>query len=200
MELLLWQNLMFLLPLLFAVLYLLVLATGGDGDGAHHGGHDHGGHDVAHHDSEGDLSKALALIGIGRVPLSLFLVTVLTIWGGSGLITNQVVGIDLWLISAGVAGLMSLFLTGFISSGLGRLIQTQSYAVGRETLVKQKARSSVLITAEVGEVRLTDTSGTLRHLPARVSPGSDDIPADTEVVLKSYDGATGVFIVQRTAR
>ena len=206
MELLVWQNLMFLLPLLLAVLYLLVLATGGDGHGHHDaGGHDatghgHDGHHDAHHESESDLSKVLGLIGIGRVPLSLVLVTMLVTWGGAGLITNQIVGTNMWFVSAGIAALAALLCTGVISNGAGRLLQTRSYGVAREALVKQKARTTVPITAECGEARLTDSTGTLRDLAVRVGPGLAQIPADTEVVLESYDRERGVFIVQRVSR
>jgi membrane protein implicated in regulation of membrane protease activity len=203
MDLLQWQNLMFLLPLLLAVLYLLVLGLGGDGhgghDAAHHDAglhHDTGGeHDVGHH-AESGIAKALTALGVGRIPLSLFIVILLILWGGVGLMCSQLFGLNRWLDSAGIAGLAAFFGTPFVANFVGRFITTRSYHVRREGLVGRRGQTTYTTTESAGEVRLLDQSGSLRDVSARVRPGSAEIASGVEVQLESYDGEREVFFVR----
>ena len=117
MDLLQWWNLVFLLPAVAALLYLLLLALGAlpaEGDhgdihlepgdahfepGLHveiHGTHfEIHPHDVIddiphgeHHDTD-PFRGALSLIGVGRIPLSLVLMSFLFLWGFFGWAANQ---------------------------------------------------------------------------------------------------------------
>src|SRR5687767_13728649 len=92
MEALQWWNLIFLLPAVGALIYLLVLALGAipleghDVDVGHH--LDAGHHDVEHGDGD-PFHGALSLIGVGRLPLSLVLMSFAFLWGFFGWLGNR---------------------------------------------------------------------------------------------------------------
>ncbi|MBN8548831.1 MAG: DUF1449 family protein [Deltaproteobacteria bacterium] len=207
MDLLQWQNLMFLLPLLLAVLYLVVLGLGGDGSGhdagvhhdvgMHHDAAAHHDHDAEHDAGHGSVAKVLSAFGVGKVPLSVLIVTMLVLWGGAGLMCSQSYGIAAVRTSALIAGLVVLCGTPLISAVVGRFIATRSFHVHRKELVGSKAMAIYGIGVDSGEARLTDRTGNLRDVPARVMPGVADITEGTEVVLLRYDEQKEVFIVQR---
>jgi Protein of unknown function (DUF1449) len=111
MELLQWWNLIFLLPAMAALLYLLLLSLGAlpaEGHDADvdldvdpdlhievHSPHTdiHPGNLPNHTPSVSDPFRgALSLIGVGRVPLSLVLMSFLFLWGFFGWLANQVFG------------------------------------------------------------------------------------------------------------
>lgn len=203
MDLLLWQNLMFLLPLLLAVIYLLVLGLGGDGhehDVSVH--HEVGVHHDAGHDQDVDLgpsgiAKALNAFGLGRVPFSVLVVTVLILWGGTGLLCSQSFGIPKVGLSALIAGAVTLVCTPLIARAVGAFISTRSFHVRREALVGMKAKAIYGISETIGEVRLVDPTGNLRDLPARIKRGAAEIAEGTEVTLLRYDEQQEVFTVEK---
>lgn len=207
MDLLQWQNLMFLLPLLLAVLYLLVLGLGGDGHGhdagvhhdvgVHHDAAGHHDHDAEHDAGHGTVAKALSAFGVGKVPLSVLIVTMLVLWGGAGLMCSQSFGIAGVRTSALIAGLAVLCGTPLIAAVVGRFITTKSFHVHRRALVGSKATAIYGISADSGEARLTDSSGNLRDVAVRVMPGAADITEGAEIVLVRYDDQKEVFLVQR---
>jgi hypothetical protein len=226
MDLLQWWNLIFLLPLLCAAVYHLLLAVGavatesdadadveadthleagGDGeldhglehstlaDHGHHGG-DHGG---------GALGKALMLLGIGKVPLSIILVSWCYVWGVAGYASNQLLGglapgqLVVWP-SILVAAAAAIVLTRFLAGGLSRVLpKTESYGVYTRDLVGRPAIVRYAITPTFGTAQVYDQHGTLHEVDCRVRPSEEPIPAGAQVALADYDEAKQVFIAVR---
>lgn len=151
MELLEWWNLIFVLPFLGALFYLLLQASGllgvehaggadadadvaadlgagvdADLDAAHgvehpHILYDHGGDDVS------GIAKAFSFLGVGKVPLSFILMSFCFLWGFAGWASNEILQPVLRTpvlfvwISIAVALVASLSLTRLLVRGLVRI-------------------------------------------------------------------------------
>ena len=221
MELLQWWNLVFLLPAVAALLYLLLLALGalpaegGDGDldvepglhvevhGAHIEIHPHDAIDDIphgeHHDSD-PFRGALSLIGVGRIPISLVLMSFFFLWGFFGWAANLLFSsvlpspaLFIWP-SLIVALLGSGFFTRFLAMGLGRLMpSTESYGASSSELVGRIADVRYALTETSGSVQLYNQYGSIYEVPARVMPGELPIPSGERVVLWRYDPAGGAY-------
>jgi hypothetical protein len=231
MELLRWWNLIFLLPGVAALLYLVLLATGGVGDGDADGDLDahadldlHAGigadldHDLAHgiehvvgeggHAAGGEphqpggMLQLLSLVGVGRIPLSLLLMSFCFLWALLGWLANQVFGailrvpaLFIWP-SLAVTLLGSILLTRYLAIGLARVMPaTESYGVGRRQLVGRLADARYPISETAGTAQLHDQYGTLQEVPVRVRPGEPPIAAGSRVILWRYDEANETFLV-----
>lgn len=223
MELLQWWNLIFLLPAFAALLYLLLLALGALPAEGDHGDVDlepglhvevHGAHieihpndlpdDIGHESDTDPFRGVLSLIGVGRIPLSLVLMSFLFLWGFIGWTANQLFAsvlpapaLFIWpslavaLVGAGLA-------TRFLAMGLGRVMpRTESYGASSSDLVGRIADVRYALTETNGTVQLYDGYGTMYEVPARVLPGEAPIPSGERVVLWRYDPAGGnYFAVQ----
>ena len=215
-----WWNLIFLLPALAAVLYLVLLATGtvagdagdidADLDADVDAGDIHGiehafgeaGH-ASHSDGgPGGLLHVLSLVGVGRAPLSLLLISFFVLWGFFGWVGNGIFGS--FLSSPGLFIWPSLLLalvgaavlTRLLANGLHRLMPaTETYAVSNRQLVGKLASVRYAVSATAGSAQLYDDQGRLHEVPARVLPGEAPIAAQTDVVLWRYDADANTFLV-----
>lgn len=192
-ELLEWWNLIFLLPAVIAVLYILLLAFGGlplHDVGLHVDVHDGGDHDL------------LDLLGLGRVPLSLILISFCLFWGLFGWFSVKALSaiwpeprVFFWpalLIALLGAGGM----TRLMAAVVGRLIPRSTYeSTGARDLVGRLAETRYAVSAAAGTVQVYDRHGTLHEVPARVLPGESPIPAGVRVILWRYDDTAGLYLV-----
>jgi hypothetical protein len=223
MSIVAWWNLIFLLPAFAALLYLILLATGtvagdtGDIDadvdvdldldvdadvdaGEFHGiEHAVGSADIA---QPSGLAHVLSLVGIGRAPLSLLLISFSFLWGLIGWLANGLFStfiaspaVFVWL-SVAVALVVSLFLTRLLASGLHRFLPaTETYAISNRQLVGRLASVRYAVSDRNGTAQLYDDQGRLHEVPVRVLPGEDPIPAQRTVILWRYDAVAEAFLV-----
>lgn len=220
MELLQWYNLVFILPFVTAVGYLVLLATGsvavGHGDvdadvdmdadidhDVDHGIEHTVGHGYGDHEA-GLAAKALSFLGFGRVPLSIILMSFCFIWGFTGWAANTVLGGILWFPilffwpSLGVALVISVTLTSSLARGLSRIMPaTETYAVSRRELVGKVATVRYPITAESGTATLHDHYGTFKEVQCRVNPDEPTIPEGSQVVLLRFDEEQEAFLIRQ---
>jgi membrane protein implicated in regulation of membrane protease activity len=200
-ELLNWWNLVFLLPALAALLYLLLTTVGLAPIEGHDADLD--AHADIDADADGDhglLHDAFGAIGVGRIPLSLVLMSFAFLWGFFGWVGNRLFGallgepaLFIWpsLLLALVAAAV---LTRFLATRLGRLMPaTESYGAASRELVGRVADVRYALTETSGSVQLHDNFGTLHEVPARVMPGEDAIPAGAKVVLWRFNEAAGAY-------
>ncbi len=218
MELLQWWNLIFLLPAFAALLYLLLLALGalpaegGHGDlhvepglhveihGAHIELHAHDLLDDVAHDGD-PFRGALSLIGVGRIPLSLVVMSFCFLWGFFGWVANQFFSsvipnpaLFIWP-SLAVALVAAGAFTRLLAVRLGRLMpSTESYGASTRELVGRIADVRYAITETSGTVQLHNQYGSLYEVPARVRPGEPPIPAGERVILWRYDETEGAYL------
>jgi membrane protein implicated in regulation of membrane protease activity len=223
MELFEWYNLIFALPVVAALLYVVLMASGlsfgdhGDVSIDHDVGVDVGrdvsvgdvSHDVAGdlgHDADtGDADHAahphvlgamLSLLGVGRAPLSILMMSACFIWGATGLVLNVLLGTDVMWQVVGFAALASLVGTRLVAEFLGSLLPgEESYHTPKQELTGEVAEVLYEVTPTSGTVRLQDPSGNLLDLACR-SCGAEHIKAGTRVVLGKYDPGADLFLVR----
>src|SRR3989338_8050602 len=144
MEILEWWNLIFVLPFVGAMFYVVLLSIGVV-DLGHDGGVDiDHGVDVGHHDihtgiehshevghehdhDQGVLVKTLSFLGVGRVPFSIVVMAFCFLWGFSGWAANVIFrsvlkfpGLFIWM-SLGAALFFAVFGTRFLALGISRI-------------------------------------------------------------------------------
>ncbi len=152
------------------------------------------GHVSAHHEPSLML-KALAVLGLGKVPLSILMTCLMVIFGSTGLIANGLFGevltpswaptLYFWP-SLGLALLASFGLTGKVARGLNRIMPTkETYALTEEDLVGRVGVCVYGIRAGTrGPVSVQDESGTVLQVMGRALDG--DLSKGTDVILVRY--------------
>lgn len=204
MNLLQWWNLIFLLPALAALLYLLLLAFGALPAEGHDADIDVDVDTDLDHSAGDPFHGALNLIGVGRVPFSLVLMSLLLLWGFFGWVGNQIFSMVIpspagyiWP-SLVLALLGSIVFTRFLARGLGRFMpSTESYGADARELVGRMADVRYPLTESAGSVQIYDQHGSLHEVPARVLPGESVIPAGARVVLWRFDAGAGSYLAVR---
>ncbi|MBS3902955.1 MAG: DUF1449 family protein [Anaplasmataceae bacterium] len=229
-ELLAWYNLVFELPFIAGLLYLLLLASGlgvseheaeadfdhdldvmegvADHDigiehtGTDFGHHDHN-HEVGHHNEPGSLAKALSFLGLGKVPISILMLSLCFVWGFTGWASNQLLKdvlripeLYFW-ISLIIAASSSIFGTSFLARALAKVMPgTESYATVAKELEGKRATALFDITNSSGTARLRDQHLNLLDVPCRIGTGEEEIRAGTPLVLMRYDNQERVYIAR----
>ncbi len=214
-----WWNLIFVLPFLGALFYILMLISG-----AVSADHDVGldsdvetdvdiGHDVdVDHDAglehvnefePGMLARALSFLGIGRVPLSIIIISFCFIWGFSGFASNTLLApilpsiIFVWA-SIAIAFVVSLSLTRILASVMARVMPaTETYGVSLEQLVGKWGEAVTTIDETFGQAHVHDDAGVLHTVQCVVKSGETAIPRGTQVILLFIDKTRSVFSVGR---
>ncbi len=217
-ELLEWWNLVYVLAFFFALLYAVLNAVGL----ASHGGADMGlDHDVdAHLDHDMDvhdvhvvhdvhldhgvhaelshgapslLEEALSFFGIGKVPLSVVLMTFLITFAVVGWGANELLRPVLrtpaafFPISCGAAVVVGLGGTKLLAGTLGRYIRPiETAALGRGELVGRIATTSLPVDTRFGTALARDEYGTLHKVTCRVAEGAQAIPKGQTVLLVRF--------------
>lgn len=214
MALLEWQNLIFVLPMAAAMLYILLMALGislgehGDLDVGHDvdldvdhdvhvevGDHGDGGH--GGHGGHGSLlGSALGLLGVGKVPLSILLLSLCFVWGATGLVLNQFLGVEAMPRTLAFAALAAVVGARLVAEGLGALLpREETYHTPKAELVGQVGEVLYEVTKTSGTVRLSDPSGNLLDLDCRAQTDERFKPG-AKVQLLEYDPATDTFFVR----
>lgn len=205
-----WWNLIFALPGIAVLCYQTFMALGmglpdHDVEVDHDLDHDFDlehdaemGHDHEHH----GLAKALSLLGVGRVPLSVVVTALGLIWAVVGYSVNIIIGDVIGLpvaplvwVSMIVAGSFSLLLTSTFARTLGWMLpRTESYAVTKRDMIGTRGTVRFKVTASAGSVQVRDKYGHLQELSCRIREGERSLPANSSVVIVGYDTTQGVFL------
>ncbi|HWQ14492.1 MAG TPA: hypothetical protein VNL77_16960 [Roseiflexaceae bacterium] len=146
---------------------------------------------------------ALALLGVGRVPLMLVLMVFLASFGALGLVANALIGglaggYPGWALAVTLVGsaLAAVPLTGGLSRQVARVAARSTTAVSNQQLV---GRVGVVVSPSVsrtyGRVQVRDGHGSL-HTVFAVVEGDTPLPERSEVALLAYDEAKRRFVVR----
>jgi hypothetical protein len=206
-ELLQWWNLIFALPLVGAVLYILALGFGVLGHDVDAQGAEHalsGSHDAPGHDTPTGVAAALDFLGIGRVPLAIVLPSFWLIWSFTGFAANAILGqfVEMQsgyaVVSIALATLSAVTITGTLSRSLARLMpRIQTYGVATEDLVGLVGVAGYPgITRRFGEARVYDAHGNQHTVSCRLRSDGETIrPGDT-LLLIEFDSTNRLFLVE----
>jgi membrane protein implicated in regulation of membrane protease activity len=244
-----WWNLIFLLPLGMALLYLGLYTVSGitfgeaeadsdfdaDGDIDHDFDADHdldadsdadadadadADHDVeADHDVDGEheasvhggssgsgagaLVAALNWVGVGRIPVSLVLMTLMLVWGATGIMTNMAMdqrGVEAAWISIPLALSLSLLITHYLALVMDKYFPLcDTSARRRHSLLGLVGEAIFPIDEKFGMVSVRDDQGDLYQMPCRAASAEDVVSKGSKVQLIAYNAKQGIFFVKRVS-
>jgi membrane protein implicated in regulation of membrane protease activity len=206
-----WQNLIFLLPMAFALILLGVSMLGGDHHEGDHDADSHIGHEVDGYGLGGGqdvadaslFSRMLDMLGVGRVPVSILVFTWCMLFGFTGLLLQHYFLAALLparlpnvIVSAFAAFAASGFLTSLLARLIGRVMpRLESYGEQKQDFINREAEVRYTITASSGTVTLTDKYGNLQQLQVYLHESCKEaIPPHAKVILLSYDAAEDAFL------
>lgn len=171
------------------------------------GDHDVAMHDAGHADvnaSNGLMDGLFSLIGLGRLPLMVWLPVALGLFAGLGVsiqaLAANLLGtpLDRW-VAAAIAAVVGLPLTGLFSRPLARILpRDETTAISTELLL---GRRGVITdgTARAGSparARVHDLHGQTHHVMVEPHDTGDELAAGAEVLLVRRDAdiffATGL--------
>jgi hypothetical protein len=191
-DLLAWHNLIFYIPLALGALLVLGSFVGGHGHG-HDVGHDHD-HDADHHALG---SRALSLLGVGRVPLTVALMTASFLFGGIGVCLNAALasaGLTPGVygpIALGSAIVYTLLLARPTAALLQRLLPSvETYIVARRDLIGCTGTLLLPSDAASGYAQVKDREGNVHNIQCRavkaLAKGEPILIVDYDEESKSY--------------
>ena len=141
--------------------------------------------------SAGPVDGLLTLLGLGRVPLTVWLVVFLFFFAALGLgiqeLATSFTGgpLDAWL--AGVlAGAAALPVTSVIARPLGRILpQDETSAVGIDTLVGRRANitEGIARAGSPARARVKDVHGQSHYVMVEPHEGTSEFHAGDEILL-----------------
>lgn len=142
------------------------------------------------------VSGIFSWVGIGRVPLTIFLAAFFATFGASGTIIQQIADGLGGLLPAWLASLIALppalFCTRWISIGFAKLFpKDTSTAVSQDSLVGNVAEVTVgTATSDLpAEARTNDRFGHVHYVRVRPERTDDRFPKGTRVLLMAKKGA-----------
>lgn len=205
-------NLPFTIALIVCVFLsgLQFLSGGDDGDSDQDSDSDADGDSDSDSDSDGDgeidnpLTAILDFMGVGRVPMTIFLLLFTMVFGLSGWVTTRLLfGDNLSPFFPAILGVwFAVFVwSGFITGRLARLMaqlvpSTSTTATQRDQLVGRVGRvASPRVDTKYGQVKVRDPGGTLLTLFAITPADEFPISRDTEVILVDFDPQRKLYTV-----
>jgi hypothetical protein len=220
-EINLWYNLIFTVPILLVILYLilqafgLALDFGGDVD-TNAGDVDadvDADIDVdADVDSDAEMDdfpvfeRALGFINVGKVPLTIIIATFLMFWGITGFTVNRIILRSLGsfpsvfiMASCASALVVGIIATKFLSGIIARMFpMVETYSSSNESLLGQVAQVvSGQVTSKFGRAKIKDQYGNELTIFCKIPDGKEALKRGDEVVLVDYDPSDNKFEVTK---
>lgn len=183
------------------------------GHSVHHG---HAGHDVAHghthtadhhhqhaHNDESFMSRVLAILGIGQVPITLIIGIFLLCWGAFGLVANRIFegimhypAVYVWP-SMGATFVAASFFTRISAAIIVRVMpSTETFGVSRVELIGNIGHAVYKISNDSGTVNVRDMYGTVHRVQAKTEPNAEPIQTGAEVILVDFDEEDKRFVAR----
>ena len=148
-------------------------------------------------------ADVFGFLNVGRVPLVVVLMSLLTTWGMTGLITNAVLNIPqnlqwVW-VSYIVAFFCSFLGTRYISIALSKLFPESERAINDVQLLGLRGRViSGQITTTFGTARVQVPDGPELTVSCRAKSDEDPPVKGDTVVLIDYDRSKRIFDVRKS--
>jgi membrane protein implicated in regulation of membrane protease activity len=224
MKLFEWQNIIFMFASAGAILVFVVSAFfglehemgGADADadvdvdadvdsdvGIGHDGIEHV-HDFEHGEHDSGIIKALSILGVGKVPMSIVLALLMLSFGALGLTANIIFAAMkippnvYFIFSFSGATVLSLLITAKTTSLFAKFAPPiETVVTSPYDVVGRTGTSVYKINDQHGTVHAYDARGDLRRVKARTAPGKT-IEANREVILEEYDREDDCYIVSES--
>lgn len=210
-----WYNIPFLLLIGTAFLFLALQFLGGDSEQAGPEGPElhldtHLDTDFDLHGHEAEAHADLPLLGflnLGRVPLSLLLMSLCFSWGAAGLLLNTLQRVFfnsylnwMFVVSFGASAVLAALLTRLSSRGLGALFRENSAASQPDDLV---GCVGTLISASAppagqsgfGRARIYNEHGVLLQIACVTEAGCLPPSRQQPIFVTGYDESTRLYHV-----
>lgn len=210
-----WQNIVFFIPIAVGIILVFGSAFGGhdadgdhdvDGDADNDGDVRGAGHidDPSHQHADGVekglFGKALSVLGIGRVPLTMVMMMASLLFGGIGIVMNTILSALIsvpWIyapISIAVAFLGMVTLTGNAAKLLNRYMPTtETYRVSKHDLAGQTGVLLLPSDTSDGLAQVKDHEGNVHNVRCRTLKGP--MPKGGEILVIEYDEGTNTYVV-----
>jgi len=221
-----WWNLIYVIPFCAGFLFLLlqVIGLGETGLGADHDmdhdfdhDFDHDlDHDIDHdmdhdadhdhdHDAEHDIGESafwrvLSVLGVGKVPLTIILMTWCFVWGVTGYTLNQLLESVFktpWLFvlpSLLVSVVVSVAPTSFVARAVAKIMpKTTTHSTKKTDLIGKEGTALYSVDQNSGTIRVMDDYGNLQQYSAFTREKS--IPGDSKILIIAWDKTRKAFEV-----
>lgn len=209
MELLAWYNLIFYLPLGIGLLMILGMVFG-FADGPHGVDLDGDGIPDVHIDAEGHVdhghendhaSTKASFLGFGRVPMLLIVMTMLLIFGGTGVMSNTLFAgalrsapFPLILGILALAIVVTLLLTGTFARIIARMLPTmETTSVTKDDFVGCTG-TLILPTDARGGLAQVSRGGDLYQIAVQSEVA---LPKGAQILVVSHDARTDQYDVTK---
>jgi membrane protein implicated in regulation of membrane protease activity len=144
----------------------------------------------------GAFGSVIGFLGVGKVPLTILLMSYCFVWGAVGLSAITLWGTAAVGKAVAVALIAAVLVTRFVAAGIARVLPSvESYHTPLRQLVGLSGEVLYEVTNDSGTVRLRDPSSDLRDVSSRIPAGAPRLPAGTRVMLLRYDAAARTFLV-----
>jgi len=159
---------------------------------------------AAHHvEGPGPISRALGLLGIGKVPIMLVFSSFCFVWGFTGLVANQfLAGVfpfpSLFILpSIGIALVSSLLLTSVLSQGISKIMPSlETYTTPKEGFVGKTGHALYEINAKSGAAVVLDNESNRVQIKCRAEDEGAAILKGRPIAVTRYDEQTEIFVVR----
>ncbi|HET7506405.1 MAG TPA: hypothetical protein VFK02_35540 [Kofleriaceae bacterium] len=193
-----WQNVIFYIPIAVGLLLILGAAIGHHHEPGQHAGH--AGHDGGHHEHDSLFARAFAVLGVGRVPLTVILMIAALCFGGLGIILNALL-VSIGLAPAvygpiSIAGALvgMVALTGTTARLIHRhLPTTESYPITRHDFAGCTGTLLLPADASSGYAQVKDPEGNVHNIKCRTTGGA--LAKGTAILVVEYDEDARTFVI-----
>lgn len=193
-----WQNVIFYIPLAVGLLLILGSAFGVHDHDPGHAADQHGATHDPGHDSL--FARGFAILGVGRVPLTIVLMITSLYFGGLGIILNTLlasVGLAPWLygpISIAGAFVGMMVLGGATARLIHRhLPMSETYSISRHDLAGSRGKLLLPADTSSGYAQIKDLEGNVHNIRCRTTAGT--LAKDAAILVVEYDEETKTFII-----
>lgn len=166
-------------------------------------GHAPAAHAAHHAESPGMLSRALGILGIGKVPIMMVFSSFCFVWGFTGLAANLLLASAfaapaLFILpSMGIALASSLLLTGLLSQGVSKVMPSvDTYTTSREGFLGKIGHSLYEINHTSGAAVVLDNESNRVQIKCRTEAEGAVIPRGQSLSVSRYDEQAGMFVVE----
>jgi membrane protein implicated in regulation of membrane protease activity len=198
-----WQNVIFYIPLAVGLLLILGSAFGlhdHDHDASHAPGHHGESHGGGHDGHDSLFVRGLAVLGLGRVPLTVLFMTTSLSFGGLGMILNTLFSsaglVPSFYGPISVAGAFvgMVALSGATARLIHRYLPTsESYPVSRHDFAGCTGTLLVPADGSSGYAQIKDAEGNVHNIKCHTMGGA--LPKGTAILVVEYDEGSQTFVV-----